>query len=265
MKRTKIWAFTCLIACLLIGLFAYQQFEKRRLEQRNDALMKLENNQKAVTSKGEVYQQILACMDDTGYLVSNLSATTLEALQATLDQLRQENQKIIEAYHLKTNWNRSVDDAQDMLTTIQQKWDIQQALNQLFEDPTRLAFNGTTFDSQLPLKATITTIEVERIEKALLEVFVTQESNWKQWVLNGLTLVFEQAHAIETTNRLLAAKAHTQEELQFIHSLIRSIQAPETKAALQAQVAALTESSQPVKIYDKNDQEVPLQRSTRTT
>lgn len=258
MKNKTMITFVCLGAFLFGGLFYYQQFEQQSLNQKEVALMIVKKNQLAVTTKGEIYQEIQSLMNDAGYLVEEIQLADIQKLKETLTELKNESQQFIDQYDFAKSWIRPIEDAEALLTILEQKYEIQQEINQLFQPSEKLAINGAAFNAHLPLKQTITTVEVQQLQNKLNQTFSTQESNWKQMTMMALETIYEQATLMEAANRLLAENELNMEEKSLLDTLINNIKAPETKAFYLSKEHPLDPLIEETKFYDKDGNEMPF-------
>lgn len=262
MNKRKGFIFLCLCFVLFGGLFSYQKFEENARLQKEEALQRLKENQVAVTTKGERYQAIQSFISDAGYLIENLQQADLDEERALLKQLKNENQQLIAQYGFEKGWLRSIEDAEALLTRIEQKLHMEQGINQLFLDEETRAISGDSFNSRLPLKQSITTTEVQKLQKKLEEMATGPESHWTQLITSTLETIYGQATVIENAKQLLAQETLSEEEEQRLTILINNIKAPETKEFYLAKNSALDPSDIETKVYDKDGNEMSWEKAS---
>lgn len=253
------------ILLVSFGLFVfvsvlYQKIlEQQAVAKKEAALIIVKENQVSVTTKGAVYQEIQGFLDDAGYLIEGIRQEDLDQVKQTLTNLKTENTQLVEQYDWQIGWIRPIEDAEAHLAKIQNKFEIQEAINQLFLSDEELALSGQTFNAHLPLKLNLTQIDVQRLQKTLDENFTNQESNWKKMIASSLDIIHEQVILIENVNRILTKDDTIDEEHQkLLEILIANIKSPETKDFYLAKQNPEEEVLEETKIYDKDGNELSL-------
>ncbi|GGI65020.1 hypothetical protein ACFQOY_08730 [Enterococcus alcedinis] len=231
MKKKALSVLLIIILFMILGLFFYRDLrEKEQITKKNEALLTVKSNQSKVGDMGKWTIAIDDLTDEAGFLVSGIRLNDLTSIQEELLKLKNENENLIAAFQLAVDPLADNEKAEEKLRIVQQKFDLQNDIMVLFDIKDQYPISGSSFNSQVPLKLTTTTVDVQKLQMAFKEQFREHNDAWTRWMDETLIVIDEQADLVQKALELI--DRYQPEEAYVIEILINNIKAPETKRLL---------------------------------
>lgn len=231
MKKKALSVLLVLTLFMGLGLFFYRDLcEKEQQTKKNEAFLTVQANQSKVSDTGKWTIAIDDLTDEAGFLVSGIRIDDMTSIQKELLKLQNENEKLIAAFQLAIDPTIENQKAEEKLRIVQQKFDLQNEIMALFEIKDQYPISGSRFNSQVPLKLTTTTLDVQKLQMTFNEQFREQNDAWTRWMEETLNVINEQAELVQSALEMI--NSYQPEESYVIEILINNIKAPDTKRLL---------------------------------
>lgn len=228
MKKKK-WIVLVGVAAVALGGWFYQEMKENEVA---DAQTELKSNQQLVGKDGKLTLAVEGLEDSSGYLKMNIKEEDFTQLEVQLAAVKSENEQLIAKYQIKSNAVRHVERLEERLSSLRQRFEFQEEINQLFIDGT--AITQGVFNQKLVLKEELTHLDIHKLEASFEQNFERQEDSWITMIKQSLEAIVLQVNAIDHASTMIADSKV--EDAKRLVILLNNITATETKIALLTQV-----------------------------